>query len=57
MGTKLTPADLDLLGRARDLAELNEDAAGGNGYADAFGKAQYLLARLADLAERLAGEQ
>jgi hypothetical protein len=61
---KLTPADLGLIGRARELADVNdvsaEFAPGAvspiEPYIEAFGQAQDLLARLADLTERLAGE-
>jgi hypothetical protein len=61
---KLTPADLDLIGRARELADVNDVAAEFapdavspiQPYIEAFGEAQYLLAQLAGLTERLAGE-
>jgi hypothetical protein len=58
----LTDADRAAIARARDVAALEGDAllalAGtadtGLAYARAFGKAQYWLTELADLAERLA---
>jgi hypothetical protein len=63
----LTAADLDLIGRARELADADgpgdfrrilgkpHDLEQAALYADALGTAQYLLAELAGLAERLAG--
>jgi hypothetical protein len=65
MADKLTSADLELIDRARELAVMNDpttrfapDALSPiEAYAQAFGHAQYLLDRLAGLAERLAGEQ
>lgn len=47
---KLSARDLDIIGRARELAEVND----AGDLAAAFGRAQYLLGQLADLAERLA---
>lgn len=63
VASKLTASDLDIIGRARELADTNDverfapDAVSPTtAYVEAFGEAQYLLAQLADLAERLAGE-
>jgi hypothetical protein len=60
---KLTPADLGLIGQARELADVNDVAAkfapGAvspiEPYIEAFGQAQDLLTQLADLTERLGG--
>jgi hypothetical protein len=66
--SKLTPRDLDIIGRARDLADAHgtdelrkvsgsksDDSAMVT--AEALGVAQYLLIELANLAERMEAKQ
>ena len=63
----LTDADRRLIARARELASLRTGAAiderfpgwdsPGAAYAEAFGTAQWLLAELARIAERVAGQR
>ena len=66
--SRLTAADLDAISQARELADANDvddfrrilgeqpDAGPSFVYAGALGKAQYLLGRLADLAEQVTAE-
>lgn len=67
MSVRLTASDLDVIGRARELADaedadgfrrvlsLRSDLEQSSVHATALGTAQHLLAELADMAERLGG--